>query len=415
MQGVASTGFGSFRSGTYADKLLRGCFYTFGALTTTYIWAKDSESSFWSKGMLPMIKLFDVDEEWCLRQAISWLSRGRGPFDYSPTAPQLKTTVFGKELPHPLCLAAGFDRDAEAIYGCYGLGFSAVEIGSVCPQKQVGNGLPRIFRMNLDEAVIHRCGNPSRGMAVVAYFLEEFRRWEQRLGFAAAEGHLLGVNIGRNKATDAERLREDARIGIKIMSEPADYLAVPLPHPTHSGRRCYPSKAWLEDLADTCIQQRAKLPPEQRRPILLKVTADATPEERAEIASVALAKKVDGIIVAGGTVSRPGAVGYHYMARQPGTLGGRPVREMTTELLADLYRATGGKVLLIGSGGVSTGEDALEKIEAGATLVQLYSSLVTRGPAVVPDIKRELTLLLQKNGYADVSDAIGARVRAQTA
>eukprot|EP01062_Namystynia_karyoxenos_P034284 TRINITY_DN25141_c0_g2_i1.p1 TRINITY_DN25141_c0_g2~~TRINITY_DN25141_c0_g2_i1.p1 ORF type:complete len:442 (+),score=113.67 TRINITY_DN25141_c0_g2_i1:86-1327(+) len=409
MQQVANVGIGSFRSGSVVDGLIRGALYTFGGVAATYYWAKDSESGFWTNIALPVIKRWDVDEETCLRQAIAWLARGRGPFDYTTPDPRLRTAVFGKELEHPLCLGAGFDRDAEALYGCFGLGFAGVEIGTVCPQKQAGNGSPRIFRINHDEAVIHRCGTPTRGMAIVSYFLEEYRKWEDRVGYPAQK-HLVGVSIGRNKLTDEASFAVDAKIGVRVMSELSDYISVQLPHPPRPGERAFAGgKAWLDGIAQACIEQRAKLPEEARRPILLKVCADLTEQDRKDVAEVALSRKIDGLIVSNTTVSRPGPVEFHWLARQPGTMGGRPIKGMTTELLQDLYQRTGGKVTLVGSGGVSSAEDALEKIEAGASLIQLYSSLVTRGPGVVPTIKRDLALLLQEKGYADVSAAVGAK------
>eukprot|EP01064_Diplonema_japonicum_P033098 TRINITY_DN6443_c0_g3_i1.p1 TRINITY_DN6443_c0_g3~~TRINITY_DN6443_c0_g3_i1.p1 ORF type:complete len:426 (+),score=74.89 TRINITY_DN6443_c0_g3_i1:50-1279(+) len=407
MQNVANTGLASFRTGSNAERWMRAAVLSAIGSAGLYIWAKDSESAFWTHLLMPGVKRCFVDEEWVERRAVSILRRGKGPFDYSTTSPVLSLKALGKSLDHPIMLGPGFDRNGECIYGCFGLGYSGVEVGSVTPQKQAGNGLPRIFRVKADEAMISRAGNPSRGMAVSSFFMEQHCDWETAFGYPA-DSRLLGVNVARNKvSTD---LIEDARIGVKVFSEHADYVAVNLGSPKLKGDNLIPSKTWLEDLLRSCEAARNRLPEEHRKPILFKLSYDMTEQDKQIISKIAVDKKLDGLIVGNGTVERPGLLEYHYLSRQPGLCYGAPTKEMSTNLIKDLYKRTKGSVLIIGGGGVSSGADALEKIEAGATLVQMNTALMNHGPGSVPMVKRELNIALENKGYDNIMDAVGKAV-----
>ncbi|KAJ9450342.1 Dihydroorotate dehydrogenase (quinone) [Diplonema papillatum] len=404
MQNIANTGLATFRTGTTADRYLRGLVFGFFGLTGVYYWAKDSQSTFWTHLLLPSINRFHIDEEFAHRMAVSWLRKGRGPFDYTSIGSSMTTNVFGKTIDHPIMLGAGLDRDGECMYGCFGMGFSGIEVGGITPQKQAGGGMPRIFRIKVDEAIITRAGTPSRGMAVVSYFLEQYRKWEVVAGYPT-ESRLIGANVAKNKISDD--IVDDARIGVKVLSESVDYLTITLNHPQQLDKRTIPSKRWFEDLVASCHKARAKLPEEHRKPILFKVPLDLHEEEKQIIADVSLQQNVDGLVIGYGTLQRPGMLSFHYLSRQPGILVGRPTREMSTELIKDIYNRTKGKVLIVGSGGVSSGQDALDKIEAGATLLQIHTALVEHGPGVVPSIKRELAAVLQDKGYSHISEAVG--------
>eukprot|EP01063_Lacrimia_lanifica_P031037 TRINITY_DN5042_c0_g4_i1.p1 TRINITY_DN5042_c0_g4~~TRINITY_DN5042_c0_g4_i1.p1 ORF type:complete len:430 (+),score=168.94 TRINITY_DN5042_c0_g4_i1:61-1290(+) len=404
MQNVAATGLATFRSGSGADRFFRVFYVSLFGGTGFYFWAKDSESSFWPVVFMPLYRRIFIDEEYCHAKAVWWLKRGRGPFDYSKADPSLAMSLFGKQLAHPVMLGAGLDRDATCVFGCFGLGFSGVEVGSVTPQKQAGNGLPRIWKVRSDEAILSRTGNPSRGMAVVAYFLEEYQKWITTTG-RPTHDQLLGVNVAKNKMSSD--LIEDARIGVKVLSPSVDYITISIPPPVHQGDAAIRSKLWLEDLVASCNRARAKLPEEDRKPILFKVPLDMTEADTKIVCQVAKEKGIEGLVVGHGTIGRPGMLEFHFLARQPGLCYGRPIKEQSTELIRKLYCGTGGKVTIIGGGGVCNGEDALEKIEAGATAVQIHSALVHQGPGVIPKIKAELALALETNGYDTVADAVG--------
>eukprot|EP00754_Rhynchopus_humris_P044970 Rhum_TRINITY_DN4527_c0_g2::Rhum_TRINITY_DN4527_c0_g2_i1::g.14763::m.14763/K00254/DHODH, pyrD; dihydroorotate dehydrogenase len=268
MQNIASTGRGSFRSGSGADKYMRMLVLGCGGSVGLYYWAKDSESAFWSKVVMPVYARASMDEEWCHAKAVAWLRKGKGPFDYSLNSEVLSTDALGKTLGHPLMLGAGLDRNGECVYGCLGLGFSGVEVGSVTPEKQAGNGLPRIFRIRSDETTISRAGSPNRGMAVVSYFLEQYRTW-QLMDTNRHRNTLVGVNVTRNKVSND--ILDDAKIGVKVLSDVADYIAINLPTPRLLGDDCIKSKAWLEDLVDSCNKARNRLDEKNRKPILFKV------------------------------------------------------------------------------------------------------------------------------------------------
>eukprot|EP01062_Namystynia_karyoxenos_P070557 TRINITY_DN65920_c0_g1_i1.p1 TRINITY_DN65920_c0_g1~~TRINITY_DN65920_c0_g1_i1.p1 ORF type:complete len:438 (+),score=109.07 TRINITY_DN65920_c0_g1_i1:94-1314(+) len=404
MQQAAMEMLKKFRSGTYYDRWVRSIMYTWFGLTSTYFWAWSSESGFWSHIALPLAQRLEVDEEWLLRRSVSWLSRCRGPFDTSSDHPNLGVSCFGRQLNNPLCIAAGFDRDGEAVNGLIRLGFSGVEVGTVVPLKQGGAPLPRITRLCDADTVLHHCDRPSRGLAVVSFFLDELRSWEARINYPANR-NLVGVNVGANSTTAVADFAKDARVGVRVMSEAADYICVQLPSPPRPGARAFPSRQWLDGVARECAAQRASLPADARRPLLFKVPLDLTEEDRRDIAHVALARELDGLVVSGCAITPE-------TADLPSSeVSGRPIKDKSTELLRDLYRRTQGQITLVGGGGVFTGQDALEKLEAGATLVQLYSALFIRGPGVVPQIKRDLARLLLERGYRDAGDAVGAGAR----
>ena len=227
MQNTAAVGRATFRSGSGADKWIRA--FVLSAVTggVGYMWAKDSESSFWTAIFLPIYLRSLTDDEYAHSRAVEWLRRGKGPFDYSRTGLALNTQALDKTLQHPVMLGAGLDRNGECVYGCLGLGFSGVEVGTITPQKQAGNGTPRLFKMRVDECCISRAGSPNRGMAVVYHFLERYRVWQRTSG--VLDNHLVGVNVGRNKVSND--LLDDAKIGVRVMSEVADYITVALPMP----------------------------------------------------------------------------------------------------------------------------------------------------------------------------------------
>ena len=324
------------------------------------------------------------------------LAAGLGPSADDPDDPVLATTVAGLRFANPIGLAAGFDKNGQVPDAMLRLGFGFVEVGSVTPRPQPGNPRPRVFRLRPDRAVINRLGFNNHGMAAVAARLARRGR--------AGPG-VLGVNVGANK--DAVDRVEDYVAGIDRFARLADYLTVNISSPNTPGLRALQSRAALDDLLARVVAARdgaaADGPP---TPLFLKIAPDLTDEDARDIADVALARAVDGLIVSNTTLARPDTLTSPHRG-QAGGLSGRPLFTASTRVLADMYRLTEGRLPIVGVGGVSSGGDAYAKIRAGASLVQLYTALVYEGPGLVGRIKRELASLLKRDGFASVAAAVG--------
>ena len=312
--------------------------------------------------------------------------------------PLLATRVWNLSFANPIGLAAGFDKDAEVMDAMLALGFGFVEAGSVTPLPQPGNPKPRLFRLNEDQAVINRFGFNSKGLE---HFVEKLRA-RKRLGSVG----IVGANVGKNR--DAIDAAADYATGITRVCALADYLVCNVSSPNTPGLRSLQARAEIEALIQRVLEARYQAAPDKNKlpPLLAKVGPDLDEAQIQDIAEVALATKIDGLIVGNTTVTRPPLASSH--AAETGGLSGRPLLNLATKCLSDMYRLTGGKIPLIGCGGVASGADAYAKIRAGASLVQLYSALVFHGPELVGGIKRELAERLRADGFASVSDAVGA-------
>jgi dihydroorotate dehydrogenase len=319
----------------------------------------------------------------------------------APGAPRvdparLAIRLFGRPLANPIGLAAGLDKDAVALAGLARLGFGAIEVGSVTPRPQPGNPRPRLFRLPEDRAVINRMGFNSAGHDQVARRIERHRA---RMG---AGGPLIGVNLGKNK--ESEDAAADYAAGIARFADLADYLVVNISSPNTPGLRGLQAAAPLAALLDRLGEARSIAP--ARPPLLLKVAPDLEAEERAAVAEIALGAGIDGLVVSNSTLSRPpGLAGRH--RGEAGGLSGAPLFALSTAVLADFARLTGGRLALVGVGGVASGADAYAKIRAGASLVQLYTALVYEGPGLIRRIKAELDAVLARDGWAAIADATG--------
>ncbi|XP_065601448.1 dihydroorotate dehydrogenase (quinone), mitochondrial [Cyrtonyx montezumae] len=319
-----------------------------------------------------------------------------------PDGPALEVRVLGLRFRNPLGLAAGFDKHGEAVDGLYGMGFGFVEVGTVTPKPQEGNPKPRVFRLVEDEAVINRYGFNSHGHAVVEQRLRA--RQETQLKLTAA-GMPLGVNLGKNKSsTDAAA---DYVAGVQALGPLADYLVVNVSSPNTPGLRDLQGKAELRDLLTKVLAERDMLPCERKPAVLVKIAPDLTEQDKQDIAGVVCEVGVDGLIVSNTTISRPSGL-QSTQHLEPGGLSGKPLRELSTQMVREMYALTQGQVPIIGVGGVSSGRDALEKIRAGASLVQMYTALVYHGPPVVETVKRELEELLREQGFKSIMEAVGA-------
>ena len=340
--------------------------------------------------LYPLLRpfIFRLDAERAHLLSLAALERAprRAP---PPTDPRLATRVAGLEFPTPIGLAAGYDKDARVPDALLGLGFGFVEVGTLTPKPQVGNPRPRLFRLVEDRAVINRMGFNNGGLEAAF----------ARLSARERRG-IVGVNVGANKDS-SDRAADYAR-GVRAMAPVADYLTINISSPNTPGLRALQEAAALDALLAAVIEARGEKGP----PIFLKVAPDLDPADIDAIARVVVDRKVDALIVANTTVSRPLLSSRH--AGESGGLSGEPLKPLALQRLRDFRAATGGQVPLIAAGGIASGEDAYARIRAGASLVQLYSALVYEGPGLAARIAKGLVLLLARDGFNSVAEAVGA-------
>lgn len=307
--------------------------------------------------------------------------------------PELATQLAGLTFPSPLGLAPGYDKNAEIFSKAGRLGFGFAEVGTITPRPQEGNPRPRLFRLVEDAAVINRMGFNNAGMEVAAGRIAAVPRG-QRTG-------PLGINIGANK--DSEDRIADYVDAMARLAPLADYVTVNISSPNTPGLRALQDKAALDDLL-----LRVRAAGEGGPPLFLKVAPDLEPADIDDIASVAMDRKIDALIVSNTTISRPALKSHH--AGEAGGLSGAPLKALAQQRLADFRKATGAKLPLIGVGGIANAEDAYARIRAGASLVQLYSALVFEGPFLAQRINTGLVDLLRRDGLSHISEAVGIDV-----
>jgi dihydroorotate dehydrogenase len=308
----------------------------------------------------------------------------------APDDPRLKVTALGLDFPNPVGLAAGFDKDAEVPGAMARFGFGFVECGTVTPRSQAGNPRPRLFRLSQDKAVINRMGFNNRGMDQAA------RNLCTRKGAG-----IVGINIGANKDS-ADRVA-DYVLGFRTLAPLADYVTVNVSSPNTPGLRGLQNREELTRLLGALTEARGKK--SLHLPILLKIAPDLDGHALDEIADVVRASGIEGLIVSNTTIARPPLRSAH--AGQSGGLSGKPLFLPSTQILKEMHQRLNGGVTLVGVGGIASGQDAYAKIRAGAGLVQLYSALVFQGPGLVARIKRELLQCLERDGFANVTAAVG--------
>lgn len=311
--------------------------------------------------------------------------------------PSLKTKVWGIEFENPVGLAAGADKDAEVVPATAALGFGFTEAGTVTPRPQKGNARPRLFRDQGNAAVINAMGFPSKG-------LEEFRA--QLFKNNWPENFRVGVNIGKNKETSDSGA--DYAAGIETLAAFADFLVVNVSSPNTAGLRDLQKRENLLPLLRQVLQAREKSG--CRPPLLVKIAPDLDAGQREEIAATVLEAGIDGLVVSNTTLARPDSLPKSFAAHRGG-LSGRPLTDMACEILADMYRLTGGGLPLIGVGGISSGADAYRRICAGASLVEIYTALVFQGPLLARQICADLVMLLKERGFSSVAEAVGSDVK----
>ncbi|HRD46023.1 MAG TPA: quinone-dependent dihydroorotate dehydrogenase [Caulobacter sp.] len=337
-----------------------------------------------------------LDPEDAHRASILGLKLGLGPTDRSVDDPILHTSLAGLDLPSPVGLAAGFDKNAEAPDAMLRAGFGFVECGTVTPLPQAGNPRPRLFRLTEDRAVINRMGFNNAGLEAFA----------DRLATRPRRG-VVGANIGANK--DADDRIGDYVTGLTRLWGLADYFTVNISSPNTPGLRALQTKAALEDLLGRLAEARAALKAPHATPIFLKVAPDLEDGEVETIIDSVARFGLQGIIVSNTTVSRPGSLRDRRKA-EAGGLSGPPLMSLSTEVLARFHAANDRhRLTLIGAGGIATGADALAKIRAGASAVQFYSAMVYEGPGMIVRVKRDLAARLRAEGFSSVAEAVGAR------
>ncbi|XP_012267538.2 dihydroorotate dehydrogenase (quinone), mitochondrial-like [Athalia rosae] len=309
---------------------------------------------------------------------------------------RLKTTVWGLNFNNPLGIAAGFDKQGEAVDGLHKIGFGFVEVGSVTPVPQDGNAKPRVFRLTEDKAVINRYGFNSDGHQAVFDRLQNTKSHTDFTG-------IIGVNLGKNKTTPDHV--QDYIDGIKKFGDVADYFVINVSSPNTPGLRALQDKRHLEELISKINMASEGLA--RKPPLLVKLAPDLSDQERQDIADIINSSKcrIDGLVISNTTIQRSNLISSH--REETGGLSGAPLTHLSTAMIRDMYCRTNGKIPIIGVGGIFTGEDAYEKIKAGATLVQIYTSYIYHGPPIVKRIKKELDELLIKDGYTSVVDAVG--------
>ena len=303
--------------------------------------------------------------------------------------PILETKIAGLTLSNPVGLAAGLDKNGEALEGLSRLGFGAVECGSVTPKAQAGNPKPRLFRLSEDRAIINRMGFNNEGLEPFA------ARLSKRPTRTA-----IGANLGANK--DTEDKAADYVAGLRRLAGLADYFTVNISSPNTPGLRALQGREALDDLLGRIHEAR----PSDGAPVFLKIAPDLIADEIAMITEASIAHGIDALIVSNTTLERPAHLKSIH-ATETGGLSGRPEKPFAMKALQAAAEAAQGRLPLIAVGGIESGQDAYDRIRAGASAIQIYSALIYEGPGLVGRIKRELAERLKADGFSSISDAIG--------
>ena len=303
----------------------------------------------------------------------------------------LKVKILGKSFPNPIGLAAGFDKSAEVYNSLFKFGFGFIEVGTITPLKQLGNSKPRVFRLVEDFAMINRLGFNNDGIDVV----KERIKSKQNRG-------ILGINIGPNKNTKDQK--NDFCLGLKNFFNKADYITINISSPNTQGLRNFHNEEKLDDLLKSLnkIKQENKT----KIPLLLKVSPDIEDSYISEISDIAIKNDISAIILTNTSNSNRDNL-ISEMKKEKGGLSGEPLQQISTNMIKKFYKQLKGKIPIIGVGGVSSGKSAYQKIIAGASLLQLYTGFVYKGPMIVKNIKKELIQILKDEGISSIEEVIG--------
>ena len=340
--------------------------------------------------------LFNLDPETAHDLAIKSLK-----FNFFPRSmfevedeEMLKIELLGKIFPNPIGLAAGFDKSAEAYNSLLNLGFGFVEVGTVTPLKQIGNPKPRIFRLEEDHALINRLGFNNDGIEIV----------KNRIKTEGKQG-ILGVNIGPNK--DTKDQKNDFSLGLKNFFDLADYITVNISSPNTKGLRDFHDQEKLKNLLFAL--NKIKEDKKTNIPLLLKISPDIKDNYISEIVKVSINNNISAIILTNTTEGNRDSL-VSKIKKEEGGLSGEPLEKISTNMIKKFYKELNGKIPIIGVGGVNSGKTAYEKILAGASLLQLYTSFVYRGPLTAKKIKKELIEILKAEGINNIKEAVGKNI-----
>jgi dihydroorotate dehydrogenase len=327
-----------------------------------------------------------LDPETAHRLSIAALRLGLAGLDHTPDDPILAVRAFGRVLTNPIGLAAGFDKDAAALNPLARLGFGFLEAGTVTPRPQSGNPRPRLFRLPEDNAVINRMGFNNAGIDAS---LPNLRAANRRLV-------AIGANIGINK-DNADPERDYAALAAAVAPH-TDYITVNISSPNTPGLRDLQTEARLAGILAAIRVDK---------PVFVKIAPELAEPDLATIIALCICKGVEGLIISNTTLARPDTLASRHKT-QAGGLSGAPLFAPSTAMLKQAYRLANGKLTLIGVGGIFSAEDALAKILAGASLVQLYTGFAYHGPALIPRLRLGLAALLRARGFKNLHAAIGA-------
>ncbi|KAJ2634536.1 dihydroorotate dehydrogenase [Coemansia sp. RSA 1286] len=379
-----------------------------------YLYVTDASAGIHRYVSTPLMRLLDAEKAHDL--AIFTLKHGLHPVDRNDDDALLEVTLWGKRISNPVGLAAGFDKNAEAVDALFAMGFGAVEVGSITPEAQAGNPKPRLFRADDRGTTINRMGLNNDGMHVCGdrirtrfwrLLATQSQKQGQTVASLAASANrsalgdrLLGINLSKNKASAADS-HSDYVAGLNALGPYADYFVINVSCPNVKNIAAASDVAVLEDTVRAVMRARNAMP-DYRPPVVLKIGPDNDADQLRLIAQLALDYRVDGIIATNTTRSRPAELAATPVGREDGGLSGPPLRDLALATTRDIYRLTRGRIPIIGCGGITSAEDALAFARAGASFVQIYSSMTLDGPGKVREIKDGLVDLLKGRRWADV-------------
>lgn len=338
-----------------------------------------------------------TDPETAHQLAIKLLKKNLIPFDYFRFKGNsiLESKVFGIKFENPVGVAAGFDKNAEVYNSMFKLGFGFVEVGTVTPKPQDGNPRPRVFRLNQDKAIINRLGFPNDGMDEIY----------NRLQNNPSTG-VLGINVGPNKENSSKN--DDYLKCLDKFYYNADYIAINISSPNTPGLRDLHDKEKISSLIDDLKNLRSKK--DTQKPIIFKLSPNIEFSEIDPLSEIFLDKKIDGLILTNTSIDGKNELNDKNR-NEKGGLSGSPIYRISNEIISRFYKNFKGSIPIIGVGGVSDSETAYEKIKCGANLVQLYTSMIFKGPYVASNINEEIVDLLSKDGFSNISDAVGVNIK----
>ena len=337
--------------------------------------------------------IFKFSPEVAHSLAIKALKLNNIPYSKPKDNHILETTFCEKKLSSPIGVAAGFDKNAEVYNPLFNLGFGFVEVGTITPKPQFGNPKPRVFRLEEDEALINRLGFNNSGSEQISQTIKE----NNKKGF-------LGINIGPNK--DSKDRVEDYLICFRKFYNLADYITINISSPNTENLRDFHNQDELNSLIDKLKNEKKEL--NSNIPLAIKVSPDLNDDQINEVSKIIMEQEI-GIIIVSNTTDKNRENLKNINKLEKGGLSGKPIEKISNEAISKFYKILKDKTKIIGVGGVSNGQDAFEKIISGATLVQLYTGMVYRGPRIALKISKELIDLLKNKGFKNVSEAIGTK------